>query len=307
MKPFFSVIISVFNKEDYIINTLVSVLNQTYKHFEIIVVDDGSSDGSVEAIKSINDKRISLIATKNYGASHARNLGIENATSDYIALLDGDDEWEPYYLEFMYDAIQKFDQCKIFCSKIAQKYENKIVTVPYSFKQTKLYGVHNYFKSSQKFSLIHSSSVVFQKSILKQTGNFDTSIVSGQDTDLWIRFGLHCEVVFINKLLAYYIYNPSSLSNSLFDLSKKVKFDKYLIEEKENKLLKNFLDRNRYSMALMSKIQSDEPHFLFYTSHLNAGNLNLRQKVLLKSPRWLLKLLLKIKSLKKEKLYYIQA
>ncbi len=304
MKPFFSIVISVFNKEQYIKNTVESVLNQTYKNFEIIIVDDGSTDNSVNVIKSINNKRIKLIITKNRGASNARNTGINSATSDFIALLDGDDTWESSYLQYMYDAISKFPEIKIFTAALAQKYQNKIVPVTYSFKQLELYNIHNYFKSSQKFSLIHSSSIVFHKSILKRTGLFDTSIVSGQDTDLWIRFGLYFDLVFINKQLSYYNFIPSSLSNTTFRLSDKCKFDKYLREEKENKYLKSFLDRNRYSMAIMSKMQNDQTHFSYFTSHLDAKNLTLRQNLFLKSPRWVLQFLLRIKSLKKEKLYY---
>ncbi|MFK7831752.1 MAG: glycosyltransferase family 2 protein [Winogradskyella sp.] len=301
---FFSVVISVYNKEAYIKNTLQSVLKQTYKDFEIIVVNDGSTDHSVTVIESLKDKRIKLLTIKNQGASNARNVGIKAATSDYIALLDGDDTWENSYLQFMYDAIREFPEMKVFTAGLAQKYDNKIIPVDYSFKQVTLYDKHNYFNASQKFSIIHSSSIVFHKAILEKTGFFDTSIISGQDTDLWIRFGLYYDILFVNKQLAHYNYYPSSLSNTTFELSKKAKFDKYLVEEKQNKDLKAFLDRNRYSMAILSKVQNDQPHFLYFTSHLDSENLNFRQNLLLKSPKWLLRLLVKLKSLKGEKLYY---
>ncbi|MBU2919954.1 glycosyltransferase family 2 protein [Winogradskyella psychrotolerans] len=301
---FFSIIISVYNKEDYIKKTLESVINQSFIDFEIIVVNDGSTDNSVAAVESLNDKRIQLITTKNQGASHARNVGIKAASASYIALLDGDDSWESEYLQHMVDAIIKFPDLKIFSAGVSQKYQNKIVPVTYSFNQKELYGIHNYYESSRKFSIIHSSSVVFNKSIIEKTGYFDTSIVSGQDTDMWIRFGLYFDILFINKQLAHYNFYPSSLSNTTFDLSKKPKFDKYQIEEKENKALSIFLDLNRYSMAILSKLQNDKNHFLFYTSQLDKSNLSLKQNFLLRSPKWLLKLLLQIKSLKGEKVFY---
>lgn len=301
---FFSIIITVYNKEKYIKNTIDSVLNQSFKNFEVIIVNDGSTDNSVKVIESLEDKRIQLITTKNQGASHARNVGIKSASATYIALLDGDDSWERDYLKHMVAAIDKFSELKIFTAGLSQKYENKIVPVTYSFYQKELYGIHNYFEASQKFSIIHSSSVVFNKAIIEKTGYFDTSIVSGQDTDMWIRFGLYFDIVFINKQLAHYNFYPSSLSNTTFDLSKKPKFDKYQKEEKETKALKVFLDLNRYSMAILSKLQNDKTHFLYYTSHLDKSNLTFKQNLLLISPKWILKLLLKIKSMKGEKVYY---
>ncbi|SDH77845.1 glycosyltransferase family 2 protein [Winogradskyella thalassocola] len=301
---FFSVIISVYNKEKHIQHTIESVLNQSFKDFEIIIINDGSTDNSEAVINSFDDHRLRLLSIKNQGASNARNTGIKAATTDYIALLDGDDTWDTSYLQYMYDAILKFPKLKVFAAGIAQKYENKVVPVAYNFQQQELYGAHNFFEASQKYSLITSSSVVFKKSITDKTGLFDTSIVSGQDTDLWLRFGMHYDVVFINKVLVYYVFNSASLSNTTFDANKKPKFDKYYKEEQQNTSLKKFLDRNRYSMAILSKVQHDKTLFNYYTSHLDSSNLSFRQNFLLHSPEWLLKLLIKIKSLKGEKIYY---
>lgn len=304
MKPFFSIVISVYNKASFIEQTLKSVVNQTFTDFEIIIVDDGSTDNSLEVIKGFKDDRISVFATENQGVSAARNFGVLKANAAYIALLDGDDTWKIDYLECIQKAILKFPDKKIFTVHVAQNYGHKIVPLDYSFKQDTLYSIHNFFEASQKYSILTSSSIVFNKSILKKTGLFDTSIVSGEDVDMWIRFGLFFDVVFINKLLVLYNYNPLSLSNTTFDLSKKPKFDKYLNEEKKHKLLKIFLDRNRYSMAIMGKLQNDKKSFNYYRNHLDLKSLNTRRKILLKSPKWLLQFLLKILSLKGEKLYY---
>lgn len=304
MNSFFSVVITVYNKEKFIENTLASVLNQSFKNFEVVIINDGSTDRSKEVIETFTDSRLRLITTKNQGASKARNTGIKEALSNYIALLDGDDLWDTAYLQHIYDAIHKFPDLKIFTAGVSQKYENKLVPVEYSFKQNELYGIHNYFEASQKYTLITSSSIVFHKSIIEKTGDFDSTIVSGQDTDLWIRFGLNYDIVFINKQLVSYNFNKSSLSNTTYDVSKKPKFDKYFEEEKGNNLLKQYLDKNRYSMALFSKIQNDKKHFSYYVSHLNTSNLSIRQKLLLKSPNWVLNLLLKIKSLQGEKVHY---
>ncbi|QYS90674.1 glycosyltransferase family 2 protein [Flavobacterium covae] len=90
----FSVIIPLYNKENYIYNTLISVINQTYTYFEIIIVNDGSTDKSLEIVKNINDSRIKIFEQNNKGVSSARNLGIKNATGSLIAFLDADDLWK---------------------------------------------------------------------------------------------------------------------------------------------------------------------------------------------------------------------
>lgn len=304
MKPFFSVVISLYNKQDYIKSTTESVLHQDFKDFELIIINDGSTDNSLKIINSFNDSRIRIITTQNKGASSSRNTGIDAAKGNYIALLDGDDLWDNAYLSYMHQAITKHTDLKVFACAIAQKYEYKEVPVPYSFKQSTLFEVRDYFKSSLKYTILTSSSIVFKKDVVNKIQGFDDSIVSGQDTDMWIRIGLHFNIVFINKILAFYRYVPSSLSNTTFEASKKPTFEKYHLLEKENSDLKRLLDVNRYSLALMSKINNQPKSFKFYKSHLNPNNLGLLKRLFLNSPKWLLTILLSIKSLKKEKLYY---
>lgn len=300
----FSVIISVYNKEKYIKPTIESVINQTYRNFELIIVNDGSTDNSLSVINSIKDHRIKVISTLNQGASQSRNKGMQAASNPFIALLDGDDLWEHNYLETIKAAIQDFPEASVFATAIAHKYENKIVPAIYNFKQGKTNEIRNIFESSLNHTILTSSSIVFKKDILSKTGYFDTSIISGQDTDLWIRIGLHYDVVFINKVLAYYNYVPESLSNTVFSAKKKPKYDNYVDAEKTDKSLKKYLDRNRFPLAILSKLEKDEYSFKFYKNHINPKNLRLEQRLILDAPRWVIRLLLKVKSLKSEKLYY---
>jgi len=90
----FSVVIPLYNKERSVKNTIESVLNQTFQDFEVIVVNDGSTDNSLEVVKSFNDERIRIINQKNSGVSSARNRGIKEAKYEWIAFLDADDLWE---------------------------------------------------------------------------------------------------------------------------------------------------------------------------------------------------------------------
>src|SRR5690606_8126065 len=97
--PRFSVIIPLYNKENFVAATIDSVLAQSFSDFELIVVDDGSSDNSGQIVQSYTDKRITYIRTENRGVSSARNLGIEKASADYITFLDADDLWKPDFLQ----------------------------------------------------------------------------------------------------------------------------------------------------------------------------------------------------------------
>lgn len=111
----FSVVIPLYNKENVILRTISSVLTQTFKEFEVIIVNDGSTDKSVAQIKDFfTDDRLKLIEQKNQGVSAARNTGIRNSNNKYIAFLDADDEWLPYFLETIQAAIEKFPNAGFF-------------------------------------------------------------------------------------------------------------------------------------------------------------------------------------------------
>ncbi|MEJ6791815.1 MAG: glycosyltransferase family 2 protein [Lacinutrix sp.] len=302
--PFFSVIIPLFNKEKHIQDTLQCVLNQSFTYFEIIIINDGSTDDSLKVLKKITDSRIIIIDQENQGASHARNTGLANAKGKFIALLDADDIWDCTFLENINKAIIQYPNEYVFTSAIAYKYEKKTVPVRYSFKSKNNIIKLDYFKASQKYTILSGSSTIFKKTILKITGNFDETIKSGQDTDLWIRIGINFPIIFVNKLLVYYIYNTSSLSNTTTNITHKPKFDKYKIEEQNNHYLKKFLDNNRFSLAILSKLNNDLESYSYYRSNINESNLSLKKRLILRLPKWILKLLLQIKKLKNTKTHY---
>ena len=95
----YSVVIPLYNKEHYIAGTLRSVLTQTFPDYEVIVVDDGSTDHSLQACKTVQSDKIRIVQQANQGVSAARNKGIELAAGEYICFLDADDTWHPDYLQ----------------------------------------------------------------------------------------------------------------------------------------------------------------------------------------------------------------
>ena len=137
----FTVVIPIYNKAHTIERTLKSVINQTFTHFEIIIIDDGSTDSSLEKInKFTHDTRIKIIIQENQGVSVARNVGVEKAKYEYIAFLDGDDKWELNYLQTIHKAIKLYPNCGMFCCagyfkndltkktslRLVEKYKEKI-------------------------------------------------------------------------------------------------------------------------------------------------------------------------------------
>ncbi len=282
--PFFSVIIPLYNKELFIENTLRSVLAQTFGDFEVIVVDDGSTDKSSGKVLGFKDDRIRFMQKNNEGASIARNFGIENATADYITFLDADDYWYPEFLETMKRQMEAFPDDKVFSAAIEIETANKTIFAAKYSVQDRGVKVVDFFDASLKECVICTSCAAFHKSIFKETGSFDKSIPSGQDIDLWIRIGLKYNVVFCSKILARYVFDRNSLSKNQSYTHLKLNFSKFEQEEKYNPKLKRYLDLNRFSMAIKSKINGDNKSYQQFRNDIDLKKLGLKKRILLELP-----------------------
>lgn len=201
-----SVIIPLYNKEKFITETIKSVLNQTFTDFELLIVNDGSTDDSLKNAHQFNDDRLRLINIKNSGVSIARNTGIKAAKHNWIALLDADDWWAPTFLEEIVEAINLFPNHKLFSSGRSRVFKSQVERYQHEFLpeegKTK---VINYYKVISKYlPLINSSNVVIDNSLFKTKGYFREGQINHEDQDLWMRLCVNEEVVFINKNLSFY-------------------------------------------------------------------------------------------------------
>lgn len=294
---FFSIIIPLYNKEHFIENTIQSILNQTFQDFEIIVINDGSTDRSEEKLLQFKDSRIQYFSKKNEGASVTRNYGIEKANADFITFLDADDYWYPTFLETMFTNIKKLPNQKVFAAAIEFETSKKIIPAQYSISKTNNdFEIVDYFQASLKETVLCTSCAVFHKTVFEAAGNFDTKIKSGQDTDLWIRVGLIYPIVFSWKILARYIYDPKSLSKNNKLIHEKMDFSKYEEIEKTNSDLKKFLDLNRFSLAVKSKIAGEEVLFAKYSQPIKWNDLGLKKRIILHLPAFALVFLIKLKT-----------
>lgn len=293
---YFSVIIPLFNKEKFIEATLRSVLEQSFTNFEIIIINDGSTDSSAEIIKKFTNPRIRYFSKENEGVSAARNFGVEQAQGKFIAFLDADDYWYPGFLEEMFNNMKKYPAQKVFSAAIEIETHKSVFPAQYSITKTNDSEIVNYFSASSKETVICTSCAVFNKSIFEEIGNFDTQIKSGQDTDLWIRIGLVYPVVFSWKILARYVYDENSLSKNINHLHSKVDFTKFKELEKTNPMLKKFLDLNRFSMAIKFKLSGNKVAYENYYAAIDLNSLEIKKRILLLLPATLLHQLIRFKT-----------
>ncbi len=294
--PFFSIIIPLFNKENFIEKTLKSVLNQSFVDFEVLIINDGSTDKSKEKVLEFKDSRIHYFYQENGGVSAARNFGIAKAQSDYITFIDADDYWYPNFLQEMFENIGRFPELKVFSAAIEVETSKKVFPSSYSILKTDDCQIVNYFEASFKETAICTSCAVFHKSIFEKTGNFDIQLKSGEDTDLWIRIGLIYPVLFSWKILARYIYDAQSLTKNHKTTINSLNFSKYSLLESTNTNLKKFLDLNRFSLAIKSKIIGDSERFQVFYRGIDLKNLSLKKRMLLQLPIFLLKPLINLKA-----------
>jgi glycosyltransferase involved in cell wall biosynthesis len=179
----FSVVIPLYNKEKYIVETVNSVLNQSYKNFELLIVNDGSTDGGVTLLEDIKDERIRLFNKKNEGEGPARNYGIVNAKGNWIAFLDADDVWYENHLEIHANTI-KINPDAVLISN----------AIDYSDNMTEKKNIENiiikeidYFDEVVKTpGIVHSSSAAINARYINEIGYFLNN-KTGVDTEYWQR------------------------------------------------------------------------------------------------------------------------
>ena len=216
----FSVIIPLYNKAPYIRKALESVCAQTYTDYELIVVDDGSTDDSARIAEEyilevkgaensgaettasrLSPLAFRLLKQPNSGVSAARNNGVAQASGDYIAFLDADDWWEPTYLERMAQLIEDYPEAGLYaCNYYYHKDGKNIIKVDIPT------GYFNYPKEYfNNFAMpVWTGATMIPKSVFDEMGGFPLEIKLGEDFLLWAKIAMQYKVAFLNEPLAYY-------------------------------------------------------------------------------------------------------
>lgn len=210
----FSVIIPLYNKEKEIKNTIESILNQTYKADEIIVVDDGSTDNSAFIIEEYFEDKVKLIKQKNQGVSVARNRGIKEAKNEYLCFIDADDLWENNFLEEIANLIKDFPDAIVYSTSHKMIDENgNIIYSKVSLSKNFRGYLDNFIKIfNNNYGIINSSSVCIKKSV---NPIFPIGEKKGEDICLWIELSLKGKFAFINKPLSIYKLDANNRSGDI--------------------------------------------------------------------------------------------
>lgn len=242
MEVKFSVIIPLFNKEKYIIRAIKSILNQTFQNFEIIIVNDGSTDSSVIKISEINDARIKLINQKNSGVSASRNLGVKNSSFDFVTFLDADDTWEPTFLEELYFLIDKYPNMGIYATNnFFISSDNKKTYQEYSvlFNGDTRGIINNYFELFAKYkkSPFSNSNICIPRRIFENVGGYKNGVKLTEDSDLWCRIAFKEPIAYSISPLANYYLNTDGNTHSIF-IADEFQVTKTLKKALNDKLIK---------------------------------------------------------------------
>lgn len=214
-----SVIIPTYNRGHLILRSINSILNQTYKYFEVLVVDDGSTDDTRKIIENINDKKIRYFRiNKNRGGSYARNIGILKASGKYISFQDSDDIYNPYKLENQYKNLVEKNSDLDFCKICLYVNETNKFIFP-NERQEKNIKKGKLEKELCNGNFISTQSILVKRRIIKQY-LFDTRFPRLQDYDLILRMIPNLKVSFTNEVLVDLFRGNDSIGNSIEKLNK---------------------------------------------------------------------------------------
>lgn len=229
----YSVVIPLYNKARYIEKTLHSVLQQTYQDFEIIVVDDGSADNSLEAARSVQSDKIRIIEQENQGVSVARNTGIQNASGEYIAFLDADDTWYDNYLETIDNLTLLYPESDFYVTAYTVNLgKGKLKKSTQMDQETGCLDSY-WLTLTGGYDFVWTSATTIRKQALLDAGCFKPGEMIGQDMDMWARVARN------NKKVAYSSrycveYNRVAEQNARFRV--KIAWARAFIQDLEEEL-----------------------------------------------------------------------
>lgn len=201
IKPKVSIVIPVYNSETSIIRTLESVANQTYTDYEIVIINDGSFDASLQLITEFQNryphKLIQIISQQNSGVSKARNVGLLAAKGEWVALLDSDDEWLPDKLKVQIDVLTHCPEIDFLgCALVGQLIK---------IKGKNILSLHRVTCWDLLLKMLpQTSTAIFRKDILSRVGLYNESMTHAEDGNLWIRICLCCNFYVIPDALVVY-------------------------------------------------------------------------------------------------------
>lgn len=296
-----SIVIPLYNKEVSISRAINSVLTQNYSNFELIIVNDGSSDNSLKEVYKIKDERIRVFNIKNSGVSYARNFGIARSKSNFVCLLDADDEWHHDFLNEIISLIHYDNEASLYSCRysiVSENGENILgrIGLPENF-----FGkVNNFFEVySKSRSFICSSCVCINKDAFNKIGGFPIGKKTGEDVYVWLSLNISGYTCFSNKVLAKIHRDAENRTVTRVRTEVPYHLKYYLFENIENiKDLENFCLKNSILFAFQAKLNGDKKIFERYLKvyKLKSKQIYLFMSFLYFVPNFLIIILKKIRN-----------
>lgn len=218
----YSVVIPLYNKGAFVKRALQSVLKQTYADFEIVVIDDGSTDDGPSKVAALADSRVRLYRQPNSGVALARNAGVLRARYEYVVFLDADDTWEPAFLSTLNTLIDTFPDAGIFgINHWFRLDDGRLVVDTYRkmFEGRDMGLISDYFGLFARLgrSPFSNSGCAFPKQLFLQEGGYKANVRLTEDSDLWCRLALNHKVAFATTPLVTYYVETVGNTRSAFD------------------------------------------------------------------------------------------
>jgi glycosyltransferase involved in cell wall biosynthesis len=246
---FFSVIIPAFNRRPFLETAVRSVLEQTCRGLELIVIDDGSTDGTREMVSSIDDNRLRYVYQSNRGVSHARNRGLEISSGHFIAFLDSDDRWVPEKLEKTLTCIKQSPDIRIFHTEEVWYRGDRLLNQ--KKKHRKPSGA--VYRNALPLCCISISTAVIGKNVFESIGAFDENMKACEDYDFWLRATNRYRVKLIPEELTIKDGGrPDQLSSSVWGL------DRFRIKALEKILSSGTLEFEDHKATLKELVKKCE-------------------------------------------------
>lgn len=286
--PEFSVVIPIYNKAEFLQQTIQSVLNQKFTDFEVIAVNDGSTDQSLKILRGFTDVRIKIIDQENHGLSKARNIGIATASGNHIALLDADDRWKNDHLETLKQLGQLFPEVGVLGTGYIEQYANgNLVTPQINLQNTATPQlITDFFIANLKQPLVGQSSIAFKKGVIEECGCFDPKINYAEDVDFYIRIFLKHQMAYDPKVTCHHTMQAENqITRSKKSERNIPDFQKYLDENPNNTSLRQYINLKRYFLAIFYKVESRLDLFHAMREKIDENLLTPRQRKLLKAPK----------------------
>ena len=239
-KPYFSVIIPTYNRKSFLPIAVNSVLEQTFSDFELIIIDDGSTDKTQESRKTYRDRRIKYFRQENKGPASARNSGVKKSRGEFIAFLDSDDRFCRDKLEVTYSYIQTNPDYKIFHTDEVWYRSGQLL--PQKNYHRKPSGF--VFKQALKLCCVSPSTAVIKKDIFDDIGLFDEEFLACEDYDFWLRVTAKYPVYLIHKALTIKEGGRADQQSKKYPA-----MDKFRIKSMHKLLTSNSLTEKQYYLA----------------------------------------------------------